>query len=168
MSKARIISNWFKQYSDDVYRFLVYYTGNKDVEDLVQEVFMKALKGLDSFHHQSSPKTWLFSIARNIAIDDGRKRKIRHIKNSLIFQETVVPSPEHILAEHEIHKALYGAIMSLRQSYRDVLILRGIKEFTVAETAAVLNWNEDKVRTTYSRALKALKKQRGGLQDERP
>ncbi|WP_420910306.1 RNA polymerase sigma factor [Neobacillus muris] len=43
------------------------------------------------------------------------------------------------------------------------IFLRGIKEFSVSETASILNWNENKVRITYHRALKKLQKSMGGF-----
>lgn len=74
------ISEWFYLYSNDVYNFLVYYTCTTDVEDLVQEVFIKAGRGLHSYKNQASPKTWLFTIARNTAIDEARKKRQRLAK----------------------------------------------------------------------------------------
>jgi RNA polymerase sigma-70 factor (ECF subfamily) len=74
MSKSRI-SDWFYQYSNDVYQFLIYYLGSVDVEDMVQEVFIRAIKNEQSFQESSTPKTWLFSIARNLAIDEIRRKQ---------------------------------------------------------------------------------------------
>lgn len=48
-SDQQTISDWFYLYSQDIYNFLVYYTGTRDVEDLVQDVFIKAGRGLVSF-----------------------------------------------------------------------------------------------------------------------
>ncbi|WP_226037870.1 RNA polymerase sigma factor [Aquibacillus saliphilus] len=172
MSNIRsTISDWFHQYSHDVYNFLVYYTGTTDVEDLVQEVFIKASKGMDSFANKSSPKTWIISIARNVAIDEARKKKNKIWKNSLSFDEQIGQekqvTPEEILLKNEQKKQLYNAINKSKQSYRDVLILRGIKGLSVRETAEVLNWKETKVRTNYRRAIKALKQEQlGGFQNE--
>lgn len=70
------IEQWFMEYSNDLYHFLVYYTGKHDVDDLVQEVFIKALHNLHHFKGASSPKTWLISIARHLVIDLQRKHKI--------------------------------------------------------------------------------------------
>ncbi|WP_043931288.1 RNA polymerase sigma factor [Bacillus sp. EB01] len=170
MSRQEIISEWFHAYSHDVYNFLIYYTGKRDVEDLVQETFIKALKGLDSFNYNSSPKTWLFTIARNVAIDEARKKKNR-------IWETIAKldkrhegmsgeTPESIFEGNEQAQELLSAIQRLKQSYRDVVILRGIKELSVAETAEVLNWTPDMVRTNYHRALKALRSQKGGSFNE--
>ncbi|OCA83072.1 RNA polymerase [Bacillus sp. FJAT-27225] len=166
MSRKEIISEWFHMYSHDVFNFLIYYTGKRDVEDLVQETFIKALKGLDSFNYNASPKTWLFTIARNVAIDEARKKKNR-------IWETITKldkrhegisgdTPETIFEGNEQAQELLTAIQKLKQNYRDVVILRGIKEMSVAETAEILDWTPDMVRTNYHRALKALRNQKGG------
>jgi len=67
-------------------------------------------------------------------------------------------TPEQSLHTSETVKELYAALGNLKRSYREVIILRKIKEFSVTETAMILNWNEAKVRTTLSRAIQALKK----------
>ncbi|MGG1833286.1 sigma factor-like helix-turn-helix DNA-binding protein [Cytobacillus firmus] len=64
---------------------------------------------------------------------------------------------------------LYEAIRHLKLSYQEVLILRKIKEFSIKETAEILNWSENKVKITTSRALAALKKElqkRGEIHEE--
>ncbi|MEH7248608.1 RNA polymerase sigma factor [Neobacillus niacini] len=159
------ISEWFYLYNKDIYHFLVYYIGSSDVEDLVQEVFIRAIKGFDTYQKKSSPKTWLFSIARHVGIDEMRKRS-RLRKKQMIWsmdEQTEKETPEEILQLNENNRLLYQSIQSLKANYRDVIILRGIKEFSVSETAAILNWNENKVRITYHRALKTLQKSIGGF-----
>ena len=159
------ISEWFYLYNKDIYHFLVYYIGSSDVEDLVQEVFIRAIKGYDTYQKKSSPKTWLFSIARNVGIDEIRKRKRRRVQpmTGLWDVQADVATPEKILQLNENNRLLYQAIQGLKANYRDVIFLRGIKELTVSETASILNWNENKVRITYHRALKALQKNIGGF-----
>jgi RNA polymerase sigma-70 factor (ECF subfamily) len=159
------ISEWFYLYNKEVYHFLVYYIGSSDVEDLVQEVFIRAIKGFNTYQKKSSPNTWLFSIARHVGIDELRKRKRLRIKQSILFWEdqTDKETPEKILQLNENKKLLYQAIQSLKTNYREVIILRGIKELSVSETASILNWNENKVRITYHRALKTLQKSKGGF-----
>ncbi|WP_289139580.1 RNA polymerase sigma factor [uncultured Brevibacillus sp.] len=151
------IEQWFRAYSNDVYRFLVYYTGRKDIDDLVQETFIRALKA-----HQHTeivnPKTWLFAIARNVAIDEKRKKKLRNWLPDLFLQHLVSrdKTPEESLELGENKRILYDTINQLKRSYRDVLILRGIKGLSSAETAEVLGWSEAKVHITLHRALKAV------------
>ena len=159
------ISEWFSLYNKDIYHFLVYYIVSSDVEDLVQEVFIRAIKGFNTYQKRSSPKTWLFSIARHVGIDEMRKRKRLRMKQMIWFwdEKKYKETPEEILQLNENNRLLYQAIHSLKVNYRDVIILRGIKELSVSETASILNWNENKVRITYHRALKTLQKSIGGF-----
>ncbi len=165
MSSNEKISEWFYLHSQDIYHFLIYYIGSQDVEDLVQEVFVRAIKSIDSYEGKSSPKTWLFSIARHVAIDEIRRKKRSKLKGALLLksEHEVInrETPEGIIELNERQKELYNAIQSLKTSYRDVIVLRGIKELTVQETAHILAWSENKVRLTYHRALKVLQKEKG-------
>lgn len=153
-----LITDWFDAYADDIYRFLLYYTSTSDVEDLLQEVFIRAIERYDSFHGDASPKTWLISIARHLAIDEARKRNRRDWRKLISLYETrneQTSEERQIEKERKIH--LHQVISNLKQNYRDVVILRGIEELSIKETASVLNWSESKVKVTFHRALKALK-----------
>lgn len=118
MSKKEIISTWFYEYSDDIYQFLYYRLSSKhyDVEDLVQEVFIKALRSIEDFQGKSSPKTWLYSIAKNVATDAIRKKKRDKWKWFLSFdsgQDTPrdnSESPESIFLSSEGQFELLQAI----------------------------------------------------------
>ncbi|MET3682905.1 RNA polymerase sigma-70 factor (ECF subfamily) [Alkalibacillus flavidus] len=166
MQKTTLISVWYERYSDELYNFLLYRVGKADVEDLLQEVFIRAYKGLDSFNGDANPKTWLYSIARNISIDEIRRRQRPKWKSMMPFESHHEPkterTPEHVLELDEEKQAVYQAIQSLKPAFRDVLILRGIKEFSVREAADVLNWTENKVRSTYHRAKQKLADEIGG------
>lgn len=153
-----LITDWFEAYADDIYRFLVYYMSTPDVEDIVQDVFIKAIDRYDSFKGDSSPKTWLISIARNLAIDEARKSKRQDWRKLIkTYDYKTEASPEENQLANETRQQLHQAISKLKQDYQDVVILRGIEEMTVAETATILKWPDTKVRVTFHRALKALK-----------
>ncbi|WP_335871489.1 RNA polymerase sigma factor [Bacillus sp. 2205SS5-2] len=169
MNEDYEIKEWFSEYYNDIYNFLIYYTGAKDVEDLVQETFVKAVRNIHKYKGNSNPKTWLISIARNIAIDESRKRRKEekkrfHLKQ-LNGERMTSNSPEEIVQLDEMKAELYLAMRRLRQTYYDVLMLRGINELSVQETAQALNWSKNKVNLTYHRALKALEKKLGGIPD---
>lgn len=160
-NERETISEWFTLYSQDVFNFLVYYSGTLDVEDLVQEVFIKAAKGLESYQSQASPKTWLFSIARNLAIDKARRMDTKISRTSQPFEDSTTDrktsqSPEQILIGHEEKQELYRVINLQKKKYREVLILRGIQGLSVSETAHILCCKETAVRTNYHRAIKLL------------
>ena len=87
------IKEWFNRYVDDLYSFLSYYCGSLDVDDLVQETFLRAMAKMDLYKGQASPKTWLCSIARNVAKDSFRKQRSHPatVEASVLMQ---VPSSE--------------------------------------------------------------------------
>ena len=69
-----MIEDWVEKYADKLYSRAFYRTSHKETaEDLVQETFMAAFKGIDNFKKNSSPKTWLFSILNHKIIDHFRK-----------------------------------------------------------------------------------------------
>lgn len=106
------IEDWFSTYGNDVYNFLVYYTGKSDVEDLVQEVYIKALKNLSRFEERASPKTWLFAIARRTAIDHERKRKMASLLPEKLTLNIPSPdkTPEEFILMKEDLNHLYNII----------------------------------------------------------
>ena len=155
------IEQWFLAYSNDVYRFLVYYTGRTDIDDLVQETFIRALKAVQQTE-VVNPKTWLFTIARNVAIDEKRRTKLISWLPDIFLQHLVShdKTPEESLELSENKRLLYDMINQLKRSYRDVMILRGIKGLSSKETAEVLGWSEAKVNITLHRAMKAVQNNR--------
>jgi RNA polymerase sigma-70 factor, ECF subfamily len=153
------IEKWFIQYEQDVTNYLVYYTGSLDVEDLVQETFLRALQSLNRFKNDSSPRTWLISIARNTAIDFYRKRSVWNRLKQILDYESLKfheqDTGEKIVRKIEyVH--LYQAINELKPNYRDVILLRGIAELSSWEAGQVLGWTENKVNVTFFRAVKKL------------
>lgn len=159
MDAGRQVELWFHEYEKDITNYLVYYTGSKDVEDLVQETFLKAFQSFVSFKFESNPKTWLISIARNAAIDFSRKRSVWHnLKDKLLRQTSgkELPITEEIIIQKEESARLLEAINALKKNYRDVILLRGIVDLSSEETAQVLRWTDNKVNVTFHRALKKL------------
>ncbi|RLQ96265.1 RNA polymerase sigma factor [Falsibacillus albus] len=167
MTKNELITEWFNRYSDDIYHYFIYRMGTMDVDDYVQDVFVRAMKGLDKFQDLSSPKTWLYRIAMNLAIDEDRKKRRNSWRQKALQMNASLEGnhfqrPEQYFDLRENNVELYNAILSLKSSYRDVVILRGINELSVTESAIALDWKESKVRSTYHRAKLALQKKLGG------
>lgn len=155
------IERWFHQYGNDVYNYLAYFTGRRDVEDLVQEVFTKALRALSGYEGRARPKTWLLAIARHAAIDYMRRQKLMDWvpENVLGFLTSNERTPEKEVVLKEQLQEVYQAMNQLKRTYREVLILRMIEGISTQETAEVLGWSEAKVSTTLHRAIKELQKQ---------
>lgn len=158
-------------YSDDVYRFILMKIGDRQsAEDLTQDTFIRAYKNFHEFQHKSSVKTWLFSISRNITIDFYRSnKKIFSLPDWFGFEtEQTVTTPADIIELGEEIELLYRTIKKLKKNYQEVLILRKIQEFSIEETAEILQCSASKVKSTTHRAMVALKKElvKGGHFDE--
>lgn len=160
MDATIVVEEWFEKYSDDLYNFLIYYTGSSEVEDIVQETFIRAIRNFHFFEERAEPKTWLYQIARNVAIDDARKKKRSKWEEQVPINQ--VESDEHsedVYQLQETKRKIYQSINCISGNYRDVLLLKCMKGFSIHETAQVLEWNQIRVRVTYHRALKALQKE---------
>ena len=152
------IEEWFRLYERDITSFLTYYTGSLDVEDLVQETFLTAMKKMSGFKEQSNPKTWLISIARNKVVDDYRRRKVWGKIKHLVFRNQRYSNEleEQTILDQEIIR-LYKAIHQLSPRYKEVVILRGILELTPKEVSEVMKSNVNHVNVLFHRALKRLR-----------
>ena len=145
----------------DVYRFLVCFSGNQnDAEDMTQEVFIRVLKNLPNFNSVNKLKTWIFSIAKHVAVDHYRKKKFASVFKDGFFKqlESNDNTPDEEFEITEIKQIVHGAISKLKPNYRAVVILRGINEFSIKETSEILQCTESKVKVDYHRALKELKR----------
>jgi RNA polymerase sigma-70 factor (ECF subfamily) len=152
-------------YSDDVYRFLVHFTGSKDVEDLVQETFIRAMRGLHSYRAESSPKTWLLRIARNLAIDaNRRKKKAKYVSDDILLSRpSSEKTPHEFLEISETTRLVLDLLQQVNPKYRDVLLLRGIHDLSSAEVARILGWPQSRVNVTYHRAIQTAHRLIAGL-----
>ncbi|WP_391203830.1 RNA polymerase sigma factor [Psychrobacillus sp. L4] len=156
--ERNLIEEWFEQYERDITSFLMYYTGSLDVEDLVQETFLRALKKLSRFNENAHPKTWLISIARNMVIDHYRRNRVWNKMRHLFFYEQNISfdTEQRILLNQE-NAILYKAINRLPSNNKEVIILRGILEMPSKEVSSIMKSNENNINVLYHRSLKKLK-----------
>lgn len=159
--KRNEISAWYEQHSGAIFRYIVLMVrDNQLAEDLTQETFIKAFRYYDTFERKANPKTWLFRIAHNLTVDYLRKQKpIETLKELLLIGSKPDTLPEDIVEIKENSKELYNALGRLKNSHREIIILRKIREFSIQETAEILNWSESKVKSTLFRAIPALEEQ---------
>ncbi|MEI4771837.1 RNA polymerase sigma factor [Psychrobacillus sp. FJAT-51614] len=156
--EKHLIEEWFELYVKDITSYLMYYTGSIDVEDLVQETFLRAMKKLTVYKENGHPKTWLISIARHMVIDQYRKNnvwnKIRHL--FIKEQNILIDMEQHIMINQE-NIVLYHTINKLPAHYKEIIILKGIMEMSSKEVSKVIGSNENNVNVLYHRSLKKLK-----------
>ncbi|SEH82116.1 RNA polymerase, sigma subunit, SigX [Halobacillus karajensis] len=156
----------YENYHHDLFQFLLYMVKDRDLaEDLVQDVYVRVMKSYDSFNRRSSEKTWLFSIARHVAIDYFRKQKRKRNRIMEFFDwnekgeqiQDHQKLPEEIAIQKDEVQEVYRALDECTVDQKSVLILRYIQCMSIKETAEILGWSESKVKTTQHRAVKALK-----------
>ena len=137
----------------------------EEPQDIVQEAFHKAFQALDTYMPQYKFSTWLFNIAKNIAIDYARKRKITiganltpdNIHNLANIGSGIKNSPEDKLISSQEYNTLIRKINSLDPKYREPATLRFIKEYEYNEIAQELNLGLNTVKTRLKRAKEMLK-----------
>lgn len=163
----------YEQYHQDVFNFLIYLTGDRHAsEDLMHEVYVRVLKAYAGFEGKSSEKTWLFSIAKNVAIDHFRKKNVRqkHHFDKFDWEQSELPSigntPEEIASLNEEMRQLLRVLDTCTGDQKMVIVLRYFQDLSIAETADTLGWTEGKVKTTQHRAIKTLQKKLNALSAE--
>ena len=105
----------YLEHKDFVRNAIYWMIRNDNVDDLVQETFLKAYKSIESFKNESSFKTWIYRIAMNTVYDDLRKNKIRQV-------EVLIDKGYH--DDHKGTKDLIDkAILNLSLDHREIFIL---------------------------------------------
>jgi RNA polymerase sigma-70 factor (ECF subfamily) len=156
------IEELYDEYYHDVYHFALYYTNNKqEAEDITQETFLKVMQNIHRLKEFEKRKTWILSIARNTAVDIHRKYKLRQLIPAMMSSSYKMSenNTEQQLLLQEEWEFLQDELLTLKPQYRSVIILKGLKEFSIKEIAEILNCTELKVRVDYHRAIAQLKKQ---------
>jgi RNA polymerase sigma-70 factor (ECF subfamily) len=135
-----------------VHGILLAQVPNADADDLVQDVFVVALKRLGTLREGQAVGAWLAAVARHRAVDFLRRRP------------AVVPLQEEPAAEDprraEVSQVL-GKIRSLPEAYREPLMLRLVEGMTGAEIAERCGLTYDSVRVNLCRGMQKLREALG-------
>jgi RNA polymerase sigma-70 factor (ECF subfamily) len=156
-------------YQDRVYALARHLAGNPlDAEDLAQEVFVSAYRGIHAFRGESDFGTWLHRIAVNLWLNSRRKAAVAVVsldepvttKDGTLQREvpTLEGEPESLLMGRELNELLQRALEGLPKEQRVVVVLRELEDYTYEEMARILNCSLGTVRSRLSRAREALRK----------
>jgi len=151
----------YEEYFDKVYRYIYLRIREQaEVEDLVQEVFVKALEAIGSYRWRNLPfASWLFRIARNHMIDHLRKSgKVEKMDwdDNIAYVEG--PNPSRIAEQTLEIEELRANIEKLSPAQRAVISLRFSGELSVDEVARVLGKSPGTVKALQHNGIVALKK----------
>jgi RNA polymerase sigma-70 factor (ECF subfamily) len=148
---------------DQLYNLAHWLTGDRaDAEDLVQETYAKALKGIKSFRDGTNFRAWIYRILRNTFLTSRSGLKVQ---NTVFLEDEegdgTVPAhsvtPEFIVLQLENSTAVIDAIASLPIIYREVVLLSDIEELSYKEIAQVLAVPIGTVMSRLSRGRNQLK-----------
>lgn len=159
-----------QQYSGMIFSLAARLVGPSEAEDVVQETFLRAFRGLERFRGDSSLKTWLYTIALN-------RVRARHGSMARLRQFFVAPkpadddsffdildraqdpgdSPEETALVSERRRRLRAAIRALPEEFRESVVLRDLEGLSYEEIAGVLDVPIGTVRSRIARGRAQLK-----------
>ena len=158
-------------YRNPVYRLVAHILGNEyDAADVLQNVFVKVVRGIAQFHAQSSLKTWMYRIAVREALNYRRGWFRRHLHESFSLDEELAEplaalaespglcDPYETLEQAERQALVKMALDGLPVLYRTVLILREIEELSYEEIAQVLGIADGTVKSRLMRGRELLRR----------
>ena len=158
-----------RKYHDSIYHLIYRIVHNKEqVEDLIQETFVKAFASLKSFNEEYAFSTWLYKIATNSSIDYIRKRKLETFSIDTPFglgesdYTFELPdstySPDREIIRRQRMKLIEEAINKLPEKYKRVILLRHSEERDYADIARILKLPIGTVKAHIFRARELLNK----------
>ena len=155
---ARAFGELYERYRQPLYRYCLARTDSPhEAEDLVSEVFLKAMESLARYRDQGLPFiAFLYRVARNAAIDRSRKDK-----GASLFEMTIEPRSTVDLEGDAMRSsdmdAVLGALRKIKPEYREVILLRFVEGYSAADVATLLQKAEKAVWNLQQRGLERLR-----------
>ncbi|HEV3469936.1 MAG TPA: sigma-70 family RNA polymerase sigma factor [Pyrinomonadaceae bacterium] len=158
----------FERYARPLLSFIYDMVGERGLaEDLTQETFVRAYKGLGSLRDEARLSTWLFSIAKNVARESLRTRR-RHAGHVELDDEGVVfelhderPSPAGNLLDKELSGVIQKALAKLDEDKRLVFTLKVFQQRSYEEIAEITGFSIGKLKTDLHRARAEMRRRVG-------
>jgi RNA polymerase sigma-70 factor (ECF subfamily) len=129
-----------------------------DVEEVVQDTFVRAFGSIESFRADSSLRTWLFTIERRLILDRRRSERRRRDDASLDEADaaTEFDALDGMVAE-EAEARVVGVVQRLSRLQREVFLLRVNEGLSYKEIAEIVGSTEGAARVHYHNAVRAVK-----------
>jgi RNA polymerase sigma-70 factor (ECF subfamily) len=163
---AGLLDELIELYQHRLLRYLIFLTGRQELaEDLFQEVWMRVLARGAQYTGRARFDTWLFTIARNLVIDQARRRSFASLDGMRDPGEGERPfeiaseerSPLSQVQSSEVAQNLMKALDKLDGAHREVLVLRFHEDLTLEEIAELTHSPLSTVKSRLYRGMAALK-----------
>jgi RNA polymerase sigma-70 factor (ECF subfamily) len=145
-----------------LYNFAHWLTQDRsEAEDLVQETFVKAMKGFGSFHQGTNFRAWMYRILRNTFLTS--RSGLRSATVSLdsdegpVVEPVAQGTPESVLLSSVDQHAIHVAMEALPVQYREVILLCDVEEMSYQEIADTLGIPIGTVMSRLSRGRRAMR-----------
>jgi RNA polymerase sigma-70 factor (ECF subfamily) len=154
----RAATELVERHAQALARFAVSLGEREDVEELVQDTFVRAFGALDAFRGESSLRTWLFTIERRLILDRRRSLARRHARYDAGEAEAATEHTalDAVVAE-ETEARLQRALGRLSPLQREVFVLRVAEGRSYREIAEIAGTTEGAARVHYHNAMRAMK-----------
>lgn len=157
----------FERYSRPVISFIYDQIGNRGLaEDLTQETFVRAYRGLHTLREETKLSTWLFGIARNVARESLRARA-RDSRNVELEDKSVLdlsdhgPVPVKALLNKELSEVIQNSLAMLDDDKRLVFTLKVFQQCSYEEIAEITGFSIPKLKTDLHRARTEMRRRVG-------
>lgn len=164
-----------RRHRGPVFNFILRYVGQRQrAEDLLQETWLKVVRGVGEYEPKAKFTTWVYTIARNLCVDSARKEGYRKADSleapALRGQDGEGPalgetlpdllgtSPDRGAYNSRVRPLLEKALMSLPEEQREVFVLREYSGVPFKEIAQVTGVAENTVKSRMRYALEGLRK----------
>jgi RNA polymerase sigma-70 factor (ECF subfamily) len=156
----RAFGELVSRYESKVYSLALKMLRNpEDAEDVLQDTFLRAYRGIKSFKGNSTFSTWIYRITANSALMRLRKRQLPTVsiddadeREAPINIADWAPGPVEQMLNQETQAAMTEAIDALPPEFRQVFVLRDIEELSNAEVAEILDLSVAAVKSRLHRA----------------
>jgi RNA polymerase sigma factor (sigma-70 family) len=142
------------QHRDSLARFITATVGPSDADDILQETLISALRAYPRLREGSNVRAWLFTIARNKALDEHRARARRPVPVAAGLDEAAAPRPPD-----GPDAELWGAVRELPAKQRAAVVLRFVNDLPHREIARVLDCSEAAARRSLHEGLAKLREE---------
>ena len=173
---ARAFEALVRRHRAPVFHFILRFTGQRQLaEDLLQETWLKVVRGRVAYEPKARFTTWVYAMARNLCVDSARKQTHRRAESLDAPRGDdgpglgeLIADPAGIDPERGAHAALVRplleqALQSLPEEQREVFVLREFSGVPFKDIAVITGTSENTVKSRMRYALEALRKRLGEL-----
>jgi RNA polymerase sigma-70 factor (ECF subfamily) len=149
-----------KRYRNPLCNFVFRYLGDRAAaEDITQEVFMRVYRYASRFVPQARVSTWVFKIARNLSLDEIKRRQRLHLDEHErgSRRQSAGAAPAAVAAGSDLDRTVMDALAELPENQRAALLLRVNEALSYREIAEVLGLSVSSVESLIFRARQQLR-----------